>query len=142
MALTRSLLPVSSNPNPDFVPKSIKNVCTTGTESAPTTAHEGADLTRVYGFIVVVEADVGQTLSGGGTLSCYTWNEFSGVWDWCGDAVKTVPATAASKRGCSFAGDFVVAPRSRIDFRPNGVTVSSGGCTVYIIATDSSGRAL
>ena len=140
MALTRSTLPIASNPNPDFVPRSIKNVCTTSTEAAPTTAHEGADLARTTGFIVVVEADSGQTLSGAGTLSCWTFNEFTGVWDWCADAIKTVPASAASKRGASFAGDFVTTPRSRIDFRPNGVTVSGGGVTVYIICTDQFGR--
>jgi hypothetical protein len=126
--------------------RSAKAVCTTGTESPPAdglTPAEGvgATISDAMGYHVVVEADSGQTLSGAGALRAYVWNPFSGVW---GRApALDLATTTASVRGLALGNLAIFAPRGRIAFVPNGVTLSSGSLTIYInVSFDKDGRAV
>lgn len=118
--------------------RSVKAVCTTGTESAPTTSAHGALISDVGGFVVVIEAAAGQTVSGG-TLLAYAYNDISGVWARVPELDLAVPATAL--RSYAFSGFTVTAGRGRFAYVPSGVTISSGSATIYLNAvSDTGGR--
>lgn len=118
--------------------RSVKSVQTTS-DSAPSAATDGMPLQSVAGFRVVLEADAGQTLSGAGTLTCFTWEDAINGWSRLSDADITVPAAIASNRRYGAVSFQVQAPRGRVAFIANGVTVSAGGCTVYMIASNLQG---
>jgi hypothetical protein len=114
-------------------PRSVKQVCTTATEAAPSAATDGCLITDLDGLTIHVEADSGQTLSGAGTLKAWLYNDNSGVWSRAPDLDKTTGTSGV--RSLSFLGDAVVSARGRIAYEVSGVTASSGSRTVYYLAT-------
>lgn len=116
--------------------RSVKGVCGTGTcTDAPSGATAGAELSGTDQVSVFVEADSGQTLSGAGSLLCYVYNDVSTVWARTSDCDLVV--TASSVRGQGFL-PMRTAPRGRVTWLPSGVTISSGGVTVYINLVEPS----
>lgn len=119
--------------------RSVKSVQSTS-DSAPSAGTDGMALVSVAGFSVTLEADSGQTLSGAGTLTCFKWSDQIAGWSRYSDGDITVPAAIASNRRYGGVPFQVQAPRGRIAFIANGVTVSAGGCTVYMEASDLYGN--
>jgi len=125
---------------------SAKVVCTTGTESPPADGLTPADGTGAVigdsqGYSVFIEADSAQTLSGAGSLKAYVWNPISGVW--ARAPGSDLATTTASVRGLAVLNQAVYAGRGRVAYLPSGVTMSSGGLTVYInVSYDKDGRAV
>jgi hypothetical protein len=124
--------------------RSAKAVCASGTCDAPTLATEGANLDAVSAVSVLVCADSGQTITGGSGVSLYFYDGTPALWGKKGTAL-TVPTGSR----CAFAeGDSpglgipVIAPRGRLAAIPIGITVSSGGVTVFVLATGVKGEAL
>jgi hypothetical protein len=124
--------------------RSAKAVCASGTCDAPTAATEGANLDAVSAVSVLVCADASQTITGGSGVSLYFYDATAALWGKKGTAL-TVPTGSR----CAFAeGDSpglgipVIAPRGRLAAIPVGITVSSGGTTVYVLATGVKGEAL
>jgi hypothetical protein len=124
--------------------RSAKAVCASGTCDAPTLATEGANLDAVSAVSVLVCADSGQTITGGSGVSLYFYDATPALWGKKGTAL-TVPTGSR----CAFAeGDSpglgipVIAPRGRLAAIPIGITVSSGGVTVFVLATGVKGEAL
>ena len=120
--------------------KCVKAVCSTGTETFAEAATDGLLLDRATAWDVIVEADSGQTLSGAGTLRAYVYDAGAAGWARAPDFDITVPAGVASARryyplaGSPGKGVPVLASQGRIGYAPNGVTISSGGVTIYINA--------
>ena len=112
---------------------SVKAVAGSGTADAPTLATQGMNLANVGGFSVVASADSGQTLSGAGSLQAYLYDDNVARWARCPDLDLT--CGTASVRDLAFPGFSVLSPRGRIAYVPSGVTVSSGGVTIYLNAT-------
>lgn len=118
--------------------RSVKAVCTTGTEAAPTLVSEGMLVDGVGAVMVFLEAAVAGTVSGGNLLA-YIWSNAAQAWFPAPDLNLAVPATAA--RRYSFAGPSpgfglpVMAARGRIAYLPSGVTVVGANVTVYHEAT-------
>jgi hypothetical protein len=113
-------------------PHTAKVVCTTGNESAPTLATEGMPLINVSAVAVIAAADSGQTLSGAGTLQVYVYDPGVGAWARCQDCGEPA-VTLSSVRYQSFAPFSALVKRGgRIALVPVGVTVSSGGVTIYL----------
>ena len=118
--------------------KCVKAVCTSGTETFGAAATDGLNLEDCVGYDVVLEADSGQTLSGAGTLQAYVYDPQVAGWARAPDFDITVPAGAASNRrfyplaGSPGKGIPVLVAQGRIGYTPNGVTVSSGGVTIYL----------
>ena len=81
---------------------------------------------------LTAEADASQTLSGGGTLQAYVYDPQAAAWARCPDC--DLALSLASVRRQSFpAFDVKVGlPGARVAWIPAGVTVSSGGVTVYL----------
>lgn len=118
--------------------RSVKSVQTTS-DSAPALATDGMSLQSVAGFKVVLEADAAQTLSGAGSLTCFTWDDAIAGWARYSDADITIPAAIASNRRYGAVSFQVQAPRGRVAFVANGVTVSAGNLTLYMIASNLQG---
>jgi hypothetical protein len=117
---------------------SRKGVAASATQAFDAAATDGASLRSASGWDVYVEADSGQTLSGTGTLQAFWFSDNQQRWMRAPDFDITVPASAASNRGYyALAGSPgkgipVLVQGGRIGYAPNGVTVSSGGVTIYI----------
>lgn len=113
-------------------------VAADGTEAFDAAATDGASLRSASGWDVYVEADSGQTLSGAGTLQAYWYSDNQARWMRAPDFDITIPAGAASNRGyyplagSPGKGIPVIVQSGRIGYAPSGVTVSSGGVTIYI----------
>lgn len=93
--------------------------------SAPTAASEGMSLGGVRGFRVSVCAQVGQTLSGTGTLLAYWYDSVAALWmrnpalDWS--------VTATGVRCQVFPDQRVVAASAgRVFYATSALTVSGG----------------
>jgi hypothetical protein len=122
-----------------FRPRSVKAVATTGSESAPSAATEGMDLTTVGAVDVIVCADSGQTITAGGTIQVWFYDVDVGLWA-LSDYSLSVPTTkrCATTLGPSAGkGIPIIAKRGRIALVPSGMTVSSGGLTLYHLATQA-----
>lgn len=111
--------------------KAIKIVCASGTCDAPTLLSQFIPMTDWTGFSVEVVADSGQTLSGAGAVKCYTWNPVTSNLPSYQQDLSLAPATA-SVRSVTLQGVFVAAATGYITCIPSGVTVSSGGVTLYV----------
>lgn len=117
----------------------VKGVCASGTCDAPSEA-AGLDdgfslatsggLMKNNGLSVTVCADSGQTLSGAGVLTAYGRDPSVALWAASPDLNLTVSSSA--RRCQTFMGFMVTLPVGRITWVPTGVTVSSGGVTVYV----------
>ena len=105
--------------------------CASGTCDAPTLQTQFIPIVTWSGFSVTVAADSGQTLSGAGTISCYGWDpgSYNNV-SFFQDLGLTV--TTASVRSVTLTGVWIAAARGLITCVPTGVTVSSGGVTLYV----------
>ena len=117
----------------DGTGRSVISVQTTS-DSPPSASTDGMSLKSVAGFSVTLEADSGQTLSGAGSLTCWTFHSAINGWARLPDADITIPAACAGNRRYGSVSFQVIAPRGQIAFIANGVTVSAGGCTLYMTA--------
>lgn len=105
--------------------RSTKGTSTTGSEtSAVLTASSGTLLDGVGGFSVHVEATGANTITTGGTLQAYIYQDYEAVWSRAPDLDLTVSATGVKAVG--FIGFSVPSPRGRIAYLPNGMAVSGG----------------
>lgn len=102
--------------------------CTSTTESAPTLVTEGLSLAGVKGIVVVIET--AGTLTAGGVLQAYIWNDSAGTPSWVRVPDHDLTVQALAKQ--AFSGFAVTSPRGRIAFIPSGVGLAS---TIYITAT-------
>lgn len=112
--------------------KSVTVVCASGTCDAPTTIAQFANMLNWTGFSVEVVADSGQTLSGAGTIKCYTLNPNTSNLVSYQQDISLTPSTA-SVRSVTLQGQFVASATGYITCIPSGVTVSSGGVTLYVV---------
>ena len=110
------------------------------TGSAPTLATDSVDLGGAAGFVVVVSANAGQTITGG-SLLCYYLGAVSGQtlqggptqrWMRCPTSLDFTPATGVRDAP---SGDYSTpASYGKIKFVPSAITVS-GGTTVDVTIT-------
>lgn len=128
--------------------RSVKAVCTTGTEAAPTLATEGMQLDSVDGFTLYLAADAGQTITGGTSLKCYLRNRIDGVWARFADWDVSLGAGNFTVQETTFAGPSagkgwpIIDRADRLAFVPSGVTVSSGNVTLFHNASSLAAGAL
>jgi len=121
-----------------------KGVASSGTANDAPTGNVGVNLGHAQSVQVSLSADSSQTLSGAGTLECWwqapqqaRWARLKS-WDL---SVATEGIAAGTYRDMTFSsntpgfGQPVVHRGGWIVWVPNGVTVSSGGCTIYIDCT-------
>lgn len=113
-------------------------VFSTGDEAAAVSglvATSGQGLRGLTGIALTLEAASGQTLSGAGVMHAYLYDGSPGApgaWVPMPDANISVPASAASKRRVMLSCPPITVPRGmRLFYIPVGVTLSSGGLTVY-----------
>lgn len=115
---------------------SAKVVCDSGTGAAPTTAADGMALAftgkPLAAVSLTAEADASQTLSGGGTLQAYVYDPQAAAWARCPDCDVAVAVSAVRRQAFSAFDVKVGLPGARVAWIPAGVTVSSGGVTVYL----------
>jgi len=93
------------------------------TRSAPTLSTEGEPLDNVYSYRIILCANSGQTLSGGGTLQMWHYNTSTG---WARNSGLDLTVTATSVRCQAFPDVLVGPPYGRFLAAPNAVTVSGG----------------
>lgn len=99
------------------------------TRAAPTLSTEGQEIKGFSSLTVVVEAESGQTITGG-TLKAYCYDPDLAFWFPIPAMDRTL--TSVSSRRYGFAALDVVGPRnSRVLFAASAVTVS-GGTTVTV----------
>lgn len=111
--------------------KAVQITCASGTCDAPTLVTQFANMMNWTGFSVEVVADSGQTLSGAGTIKCYTWNVgTSNLPSFQQDISLSV--STSSVRSVTLQGVFVASATGYITCIPSSVTVSSGGVTLYV----------
>ena len=117
-------------------PRSAYESQTAAGRAAPTDAGDGVALSGVSSITVYVEAESGQTLSGGGTLTAYNYDSVIGAWVPCPESDLTIPASASGKRRISFGDRAIGSPRGRILYGASSVTISGGtNVTVYVICS-------
>lgn len=114
--------------------RSVTSVQAT-TESAPTLATEGLDLSAVRSVRVFLEADTGQTLSGAGDVDLYVYGRTMEAWALAPFEPFTVPSDAAGARRVLVGTVRIDHSSGRMAPICRGVTVSGGGVTVYCEAT-------
>jgi hypothetical protein len=100
--------------------------------TAPTTSADGRSIAQSRSISVRLCAALGQTLSGGGTLDVYAWDEDDELWALSPSLAVTVPAAASGVR-CAFvmADAEVLVGFGRVAVVPNAVTFS-GGATIAV----------
>jgi hypothetical protein len=119
----------------------MANVTTVWTETqvltrdAPTLATEGVALTgRETGCRVVLSAAATRTLSGGGSLKCWYYDNSIGEWIRNPDLDITLSASHASVRRIAFPDQAIFVPNGRLLYAASGITVSAGTtCDVQIV---------
>lgn len=105
-----------------------------GTRAAPTLVTEGMSLNGVRAFRVIVSAASGQTLSGGGNMRAWVWQNAHGRWARNTQLDFAVNPTIATTRDFA-APDFAVGVGdARVLFQADAVTSSSGEITTQIQA--------
>jgi hypothetical protein len=117
---------------------SVKAIQAT-TESAPAGAGEGLDLDGTGHFDAWLEADVGETLSGTGILRGYRYEPAIGAWTRMPSADTFIPDLAAGQRRVLVGAFDVINRRGRFALMADGVGVSAGGLTLYLVATRQEG---
>lgn len=132
--------PTWTVPDTGRLPTNAKGVAATGTANDAPTADEGVDCNNIQAVEVTLQADSGQTLSGAGTLEAW-FKVPQGGWARAKEFDLSVAATgiaAATYRTITFQGPSpgrgipIIARQGRAAWVPNGVTVSSGGATIYL----------
>jgi hypothetical protein len=116
--------------------RSVKAVCTTGTEtiaSALANATDALALPGLASFSVTVEAVAGQTLTGG-KLAAFYYDDVAAAWSPLLDGTLDATLSATASLRQSFLGFRVTGNRkgTRFALIPSGVTISSGNLTIYI----------
>jgi hypothetical protein len=104
------------------------------TDSAPTLATDGQALAGIGGFTLVLEADLGQTLTGAGNLLGFSYDSCNG-WARSPDIDVQIPSAAAGQRRVAFPGWTISNPRGSVAHVAAGVGVSSGGLSLYYCCT-------
>ena len=111
------------------------HACAAGT--VPTAADDGMALPSLHGYQVVLEAAAGQTLSGGGNLRAYVWEQSlaspGGAWVRYPAADLAVNAALAGQRRGVIGEKEVFGGRGRVAYVTDTVTVSGGTCTIWIL---------
>jgi hypothetical protein len=111
------------------------------TGSAPTLSTDGQPIQDLIAMTVVVDAGLGVTLSGTGTLQCYIYDAYVGAWARAKFGDLTVDDTSRAQVFNAFT---VLTPRNaRIKWVPNAVTFAgggSGGVTVRQLGYSRSAR--
>lgn len=100
--------------------------------SAPTASTDGQPLGDLDAVTVVVDAGLGVTLSGAGTLQAYMYDGSVGVWARALDYDLSVTATTRAQSFVAF--DIPGGRNTRFKWVPNAVTFGgggSGGVAVY-----------
>ena len=114
-------------------PRSVSSIQAT-TEAAPSVATDGMLLEAVAAVTVWLEADAGQTISADvGQVDVYQHD--IGAWGAAPALVLQVPPGSSGHRRVQLGTVRIDNPRGRLACIANGVSVSSGGVTVYIVAT-------
>lgn len=90
---------------------------------APSASTEGVPLSSAKSYRVVVSAQVGQTLSGAGSLQAYFFSPNTG---WARDPDLDLTLSVSGFRSQAFSDVLVGPPMGRMRYVGNGVTVSSG----------------
>lgn len=101
------------------------------TRAAPTLGSEGMTLRDVAGFRVAVCAEVGQTLSGAGTLLAYVYDNDLAQWIRNKPADLSLTVIQATVRCAVFPDSETRVSSGRLLYAASGVTVS-GGTTVTV----------
>ena len=113
----------------------------------PSGTSVGVSIDSAMAVQVTLSADSGQTLSGAGALECYYYSPIAALWSRLKSwdlSVATEGITAGTYRACTFTsntpgfGQPVIHRGGRLAWVPNGVTISAGGCTVWIDTTAAS----
>ena len=113
----------------------------------PSGTSVGVSIDRAQAVQVTLSADASQTLSGAGTLECYYYSPFAALWSRLKSwdlSVATEGIAAGTYRSMTFSantpgfGQPVIHRGGRLAWVPNGVTISAGGCTVWIDCTMAS----
>lgn len=110
------------------------------TRAAPTTSTaDGVPLEGLEGLTLVVQADSGATLSGGGTLDAYLYDGYLALWFRCPEL--DVTSISSAVRQASY--NFIVAaskPSERVMWKCTSVTTSAGTTArVYILGGTAKG---
>jgi hypothetical protein len=119
-----------------------KGVAASGTANDAPTDSEGIALGHAQSMNVSIEADASQTLSGAGTLEA--WFQEPQTSAWCRAKDFDITTNVSAVRRATFIGPSagigvpVIYRGGRFVWVPNGVTVSSGGLTIYINATQAA----
>ena len=104
------------------------------TETAPSAATDGVNLTSVGGLTFYLEADEGQTINADtGQLDLYVFD--FGSWKLAPALTLPIPPNSAGNRRILVGSVLVDNPRGRVAAICNGVGLSGGSATVYIGAT-------
>lgn len=110
-----------------------KIVCEDGDEIAPTLVTQGLPLDGLKTITVTAAADSGQTFTAtpAGKLAIYLWDPQVALWGRCYDCAEPT-IKAISQRTESLGAFDVKGPAGRVMLVPVGVTLSSGGITIYV----------
>lgn len=104
--------------------------------SAPSASTDGRSIAQARSISVRLCAASGQTLSGGGTLDVYGWDEDDELWAVSPSLAITVPASASGARCAIVMADAeVLVAFGRVAVVPNAVTISGGaslGVKIYV----------
>ena len=113
----------------------------------PSGTSVGVNIYQAQAVQVCLSADASQTLSGAGTLECYYYSPQTSRWHRLKSwdlSVATEGIAAGTYRDCAFTsntpgfGSPIIHRGGRLAWVPNGVTISSGGVTIYIDCTVAS----
>lgn len=116
--------------------RSVKAVCTTGSETIATAlanATDGLSLPDLRSFSVTAESAVGQTHTAG-RLVAYYYDDVAAAWSPITDGRYDAPLSVTAQLRQSALGFAVDTHRkgTRIALIPVGVTLSAGNLTIYI----------
>ena len=95
--------------------------------TAPSADTDGRSIAQSRSVSIRLCAASGQTLSGGGTLDVYAWDEDDELWAISPELAITVPAAASGQRCAIVMTDAeVLLGFGRVAVVPNAVTFSGG----------------
>lgn len=111
------------------------------TDTAPTGAEDGLNLSDVAGFSIHVELEAGQTITAAaGGLKAYLFDPIVGFWSRTPELDVSFASSDVGERRVSRTGYTVSSPRGRLAHIASGMTVSGGGVTVYYSCSILSGE--
>lgn len=123
-------------------PRGVRSVQAANETTAPT-ATEGALLTNVAGFDIVVTCDVGQSFSAAaGQLSAYRSYPSIGVARADEALDLAIPASAVSQRRIVFTNFNPKNPVGRVAHLATNLSLTGGGVTIDYVPSGTAGTAL